>query len=85
MKTSGFSDTGGTPWRQVFPELASNDKGTISKGARLKEGLTQKQLSEKTGIRQRHISEIESGKRQAGRKRAELLAGVNVSDYPISL
>ena len=32
-------------------------------GARGKEGLTQKQLSELTGIAQRHISEMENGKR----------------------
>ena len=74
------------PWREAFPEFSENEQGTILKGARLKEGLTQKQLSEKTGIPQRHISEVETGKRRIGRKWAELLAGVlNVSDYRVFL
>jgi len=74
------------PWRLAFPEFAGNEKGTILKGARLREELTQKQLSEKTGIPQRHISEMETGKRQVGRKRAEILAdALNVSDYRIFL
>ncbi|MFH0725329.1 MAG: helix-turn-helix transcriptional regulator [Pseudomonadota bacterium] len=86
MRSIGFTDTEGIPWRQAFPEFAGNEKGTVLKGARLKEGLTQKQLAEKTGIPQRHISEMETGKRQVGRKRAELLAGVlNVPDCRIFL
>ncbi|MEI6262682.1 MAG: helix-turn-helix transcriptional regulator [Deltaproteobacteria bacterium] len=53
---------------------------------RLREELTQKQLSEKTVIPQRHISEMETDKRQVGRKRAEILAVVlNVSDSRIFL
>jgi ribosome-binding protein aMBF1 (putative translation factor) len=72
--------------REVFPEFAGNEKGTILKGVRLREELTQKQLSEKTSIPQRHISEMETGKRQVGRKRAEILAeALNVSDYRIFL
>ena len=86
MQSIGFKDTEGVPWRAAFPEFAGNEKGTILKGARLKAELTQKQLSEKTGIRQRHISEIETGKRQIGRKWAELLAdALNISDYRILL
>jgi transcriptional regulator with XRE-family HTH domain len=74
------------PWRQAFPEFAGNEKGVALVGARLREELTQKQLSEKTGIPQRHISEMETGKRQVGRKRAEILAeALNVSDYRIFL
>jgi ribosome-binding protein aMBF1 (putative translation factor) len=86
MRGIGFKDTDGVPWREAFPEFASNEKGTILKGARLKEELTQKQLSEKTGISQRHLSEVETGKRQIGRKWAELLAkALNVPDYRIFL
>ena len=83
MRSIGFADNnGGISWRLAFPEFAENEKGTVLKGARLREELTQKQLSEKTGIPQRHISEMETGKRQVGRKRAGILAGVlNVSDY----
>jgi hypothetical protein len=39
-----------------------------------------------TGIPQRHIIEMETGKRQVGRKRAEILANaLNVTDYRIFL
>jgi hypothetical protein len=87
MRNIGFVDNqGGIPWRLAFPEFAGNEKGAILRGARLREELTQKQLSEKTGIPQRHISEMETGKRQVGRKRAEILANaLNVTDYRIFL
>jgi len=54
-------------------------------GARGKEGLTQKQLSEKTGIPQRHISEMENGKRAIGKKNARLFAEALNIDYRIFL
>ena len=87
MKSLGFVDNqSGIPWRSAFPEFEGNEKGNILKGARLREELTQKQLSEKTGIPQRHISEMETGKRQVGRKRAEIIANaLNVADYRIFL
>lgn len=48
MLSIGFSDNqGGIPWRTAFPEFSGNEKGTVLKGSRLREGLTQKQLSEK--------------------------------------
>ncbi len=54
----GFVDTSGsTPLRDAFPEFEGNESGTVLRGARLKEELTQKALAEKTGIPQRHISE----------------------------
>jgi len=72
---------GGIPWRLAFPEFSGNEKGTMLKGARFREELTQKQLPEITGIPQRHISEMETGKRQIGRKRAEILAeALHVAD-----
>jgi len=47
-----------SPWREAFPEFKDNPHGTALAGARHKEGLTQRQLSELTFIKQRHISEI---------------------------
>lgn len=43
-------------------------------GARLKAGLTQKQLAEKTGLRQTVISEYENGKRRMTMKMARKFA-----------
>ncbi|WP_303842493.1 helix-turn-helix transcriptional regulator [Selenomonas ruminantium] len=44
--------------------------GVLLSGARYREGMTQAQLSEKTGIPRRHISEIENGKRPIGKQNA---------------
>jgi hypothetical protein len=83
----GFVDTSGTiPWRDAFPEFKGNESGIVLRGARLKEEMTQKELSEKTGIPQRHISEMENGKRSIGKNRAEkLAAALNVPDYRVFL
>lgn len=83
----GFVDTSDSiPWRKAFPEFEGNESGTVLRGARLKEGMTQKKLSEKTGIPQRHISEMENGKRSIGKNRAEkLAAALNIPDYRIFL
>ena len=51
------------------------------KGYRTREGLTQMQLADATGIPQRHISEMENGKRAIGKERAKLLAKALNADY----
>lgn len=51
------------------------------RGLRAKENLSQARLSELTGIPQRHISEMEHGKRAIGKERAKLLAKVLHTDY----
>ena len=86
MSLNDFVDTeDAIPWRLAFPEFAGNEKGVALAGARGKEGLTQKQLSEKTGIPQRHISEMENGKRAIGKKNAKLFAEALNIDYRIFL
>lgn len=62
------------PWQEVFPEALDNLPGTVLSGARTKAGLTQVELSGRTGIPQRHISEMEHGKRTIGKDRARRLA-----------
>ena len=47
--------------------------GVLLAGARYREGLTQAQLAEKTGLPRRHISEMENGKRPVGKKNARIL------------
>ena len=56
-------------------------KGAFIKGARYRESLTQKQLSDKTGIPTRHISEMENGKRTIGKLNAKKLADALNCDY----
>ncbi len=72
---------GSTPWRDAFPEFKDNDAGTTLSGFRHREGLTQVQLAEKTGIPQRHLSEMENGKRVIGVVTAKKLAVVLHCDH----
>jgi len=65
------------PWRELFPEYTDEEvPGVCLARSKLKEGMTQKRLSELTGIPQSHISEMENGKRPIGKKRARVLAKV---------
>jgi ribosome-binding protein aMBF1 (putative translation factor) len=82
---AGEGKQAATPWREAFPEAAQNMPGTAIRGARVKEGLTQTALSEKTGIPQRHISEMENGKRTIGKEMARKLAEVLQVDYRVFL
>lgn len=70
------------PWRQAFPDLKDEDlSGIHLEAARHHAGLSQRALSQETGIPQRHISEMENGKRPIGKKRARQLAQVLKTDY----
>lgn len=70
------------PWEEVFPE---SSPGTRLRGARYKEGVTQRQLAEMTGIPQRHISEMENNKRPIGSTRAKILGKALNIGYRIFL
>ena len=68
---------------QVEAEFADNPVGTILQGVRFREGITQVELSGNTGIPQRHISEMENGKRTIGKVNARKLAKAMDVDYRI--
>lgn len=70
---------------EVSPEMTWNSGGVCIRGARGKEGLTQKQLSELTGIAQHHISEMENGKRPIGKETAKKLAAALNINYRVFL
>ncbi len=72
-------------WRDSFPELQGNETGVYLAGARHREGLTQRILADESGIPQRHISEMENGKRPIGKKTAKALARVLHADYRVFL
>src|SRR5690242_7981150 len=78
-------ENGSSPWREVFNELRPNDgiPSAVLRGSRVKEELTQIQLSEMTGIPRRHISEMEHGKRSIGRDTAKKLATALNCDYRV--
>lgn len=69
------------PWREAFPEFAGNEAGATLAGFRHREGMTQAMLAEATGIPQRHISEMENGKRGIGVASAKRLAEALHCDY----
>ena len=72
VESLGFMDVSESlPWRDVLSEPAP---GQVLKGARTKEGLTQRALADLTGLPQRHISEMETGKRPIGKNTARILA-----------
>jgi ribosome-binding protein aMBF1 (putative translation factor) len=85
----GFEETDTletVPWREVFPPIPDTERpGRMLRAARTKEGVTQSQLARLTGIPQRHISEMEHGKRSIGKERAKKLAEVLKVDYHILL
>jgi len=83
----GFVDVSNieAPWKDSFPGLQENETGAYLAGARHREGLTQRQLAEETGIPQRHISEMENGKRPIGKENARKLATVLNADYRVFL
>lgn len=87
LKSFGFKDVSESiPWHECFPEITDDQLPGISlKGARGKEGLTQKKLAMLTGIPQRHLSEMENGKRTIGKDRAKKLAEALSVDYRIFL
>ncbi len=66
---------------EVFPEYTGREQEVALRAYRNREGLTQKQLSELTGIPQHHISEMENGKRSIGKERAKKLAEALHCDY----
>lgn len=68
--------------KEVFPEYNGKEQQAALRAYRIREGFTQKQLSDLTGIPQRHISEMENGKRGIGKERARKLAdALHVGDY----
>lgn len=62
--------------------FSGESKPSVSlRGLRYREDITQRQLAEATGIPQRHISEMETGKRTIGKEIARKLAAVLNADY----
>jgi ribosome-binding protein aMBF1 (putative translation factor) len=70
------------PWEEVYPDF----NGSVAlRGARKREGLTQKELARLVEVSQTHISEMEHGKRPIGKDMAKRLAKILKADYRIFL
>ena len=67
-------------WREALGVTDEEVPGHVLRGSRFREGLTQVQLAKLMGIPQRHISEMEHGKRPIGREMAKRLGkALNIS------
>ena len=72
-----------TPWEKMAADrIARYTKaGLALRGARVREGLSQKALAKRCGISQENLSKMENGKRSIGEKVAKKLAkALRISD-----
>lgn len=86
-KPLGLRDTSeAVTVEEAFPGYGENPTGMALRVARRGAGLTQRQLAEIAVIPQRHISKMETGKRQIGKEEARKLAeALHVSDFQVFL
>lgn len=78
-------ETSAVPWREAAGVDEAELPGLLLKGGRVKEGLTQAQLAALVGIPQRHVSEMEHGKRPIGREMAKRLGVALKVSYKVFL
>ena len=89
QKLKTFLDKYGESELASWEELAKDDiakygkVGIALRGARYREGLSQKELSKRTGVSQNNISKMENGKRAIGEKVAKKLAKVLRIDFEL--
>ena len=78
------NDPNHIPWRDLLGGGADSEiPSTVLRGARVKEGLTQNQLSATAGIPQGHISAMENGKREIGKIIAQKLGKALNINYKV--
>ncbi len=85
LQSLGFVNLGeALPWRLAFPEYGKKTlPGAVLAGARGKEGITQRELARRISVPQRHISEMERGKRPIGKEMAKRLGKALNIDYRV--
>ncbi len=88
-KLESFLDKYGESKSISWEKLAKDDiakygkAGIALRGARYREGLSQKELAKRTGISQDNISKMENGKRSIGEKVAKKLAKALRIDFAL--
>lgn len=75
------------PADEVFRDVHKKygKAGSLLRGLRAREELTQVELAEKLGVPQTDVSQIETGKRPIGKKMAERIAKIFKMDYRVFL
>ena len=76
-----------TPWEKLAADRIEHYKkaGLVLRGARYREGISQKELAKRCGISQDNLSRMENGKRVIGEKVAKKLAKALHLDYLLLL
>ncbi len=71
-----YGQSESTSWEELASKRIAKFKkqGLVLRGARQREGLSQKALAKKSGINQENISKLENGQRPIGEKVAKKLA-----------
>ena len=88
-KLEAFLEKYGESESVSWEELAKDDiakygkAGIVLRGARYREGISQKALAKRTGISQENISKMENGRRIIGEKVAKKLAKVLRIDFEL--
>ena len=87
LKKIGYIDLEeSVPWREAFPEFSDKDSPAVClRALRRREGLTQKDLANRAGIPQSHLSMMERGKMQIGVQRAKKLGRALNAGYKLFL
>jgi DNA-binding XRE family transcriptional regulator len=69
-------------FEEVFPDA---HPGKVVHGFRVRDGITQEELANRLGIKQHHVSEIETGKRSITIEMAKRFAKSFGTDYRVFL
>jgi len=78
-------ETSAVSWREAVGIAGEELPGVCLRGGRVKEGLTQAALAKLVGIPQRHVSEMEHGKRPIGKEMAKRLGAALKVGYKVFL
>lgn len=80
-----YDESGSIPWEELAKDRIAKYKksGLALRGARYREGISQKELSRRTGISQENISRMENGQRSVGEKVAKKLAKALKIDFEL--
>ena len=73
------------PWEELAASRIKKygKAGLALRGARFREGLSQKELAKRSGVSQENVSKMENGQRTIGEKVAKKLAKALKIDYKI--
>ena len=80
-----YGESESIPWEELAKDSIAKYKksGLALRGARYREGLSQKELAKRTGINQENISKMENGQRIIGEKVAKKLAKILHIDFEL--